>query len=259
MSLSEVIDLSGHVSLVTGGNSGIGLGMAEGLAKGGAAVCIWGTNEAKNASAVARLEAHGGEVVAMKVDVGQEGQVVDATREVVARFGHIDSCFANAAVTGGWSNPPFLDSTLEEWRAVMQVNLDGTYLTLREAARQMVSQGTGGSLVATSTIATRFGAPREEAYAASKAGVEALVKSLAVELARYGIRANALMPGWTMSPQTALWAEAPGVSDRIIPRIPMRRWGQPEEWAGIAVYLASKASSWHNGDTIRLDGGYGVF
>ena len=259
MTASELFDLSGHVSLVTGGNSGLGLGMAEGLAKAGATVCIWGTNEDKNASASARLEAHGHEVVSMRVDVGEEAEVVEAMRHLVRRCGRVDSCFANAAVTGGWSNPPFLESTLVDWRRVMRVNLDGTYVTLREVAKQMVVQGTGGSLVATSTIATLFGAPREEAYAASKAGVEALVKGLAVELARYGIRANALLPGWTMSPQTAVWAETPGVTDRVISRIPLRRWGQPEEWAGIAVYLASKASSWHNGDTLRLDGGYGVF
>jgi NAD(P)-dependent dehydrogenase (short-subunit alcohol dehydrogenase family) len=259
MDSSELFDLTGHVALVTGGNSGIGLGMARGLARAGAQVCIWGTNEKKNAAAAAELAALGATVHTGRVDVGDEDAVMAGVATLVGRFGHLDSCFANAAVTGGWENPPFIESTLENWRRTMHVNLDGTYLTLREAAKQMVRQGTGGSLVGTSTIATIFGAPREQAYAASKAGIEALMKGLAVELARYGIRANTLLPGWTMSPQTAVWSEAPGVGERILSRIPMRRWGQPDEWAGIAVYLASPASSWHNGDTFRLDGGYAVF
>ena len=189
-------DLSGHVALVTGGNSGIGLGMADGLARAGAAVCIWGTNEEKNASAQLQLAQHGTKVAAMRVDVGDEDAVVSAMRTVASDFGAVDSCFANAAVTGEWSNPPFVDSTLEHWHRTMRINLDGAYLTLREAARQMIAQGTGGSLIGTSTIATVFGAPREQAYAASKGGIEALMKSLAIELARYNIRANTLLPGF---------------------------------------------------------------
>ena len=256
---NDIFDLTGHVALVTGGNSGIGLGMADGLARAGAAVCIWGTNKEKNTSAGEQLAHHGTKVAAMQVDVGDEDAVVSAMRAVVADFGAVDSCFANAAVTGEWTNPPFVDSTLEQWHRTMRVNLDGAYLTLREAARQMIAQGTGGSLVATSTIATMFGAPREQAYAASKGGIEALMKGLAVELARYNIRANTLLPGWTMSPQTQRWADTPGVGDKILARVPLRRWGQPDEWAGIAIYLAGPASSWHNGDTFRLDGGYAIY
>jgi NAD(P)-dependent dehydrogenase (short-subunit alcohol dehydrogenase family) len=256
---TDIFDLTGHVALVTGGNSGIGLGMAEGLARAGAAVCIWGTNPDKNSTAREQLARHGTHVSAMQVDVGDEDAVVSAMHTVVAEFGAVDSCFANAAVTGEWTNPSFVESTLEQWHRTMRVNLDGAYLTLREAARQMISQGTGGSLIGTSTIATVFGAPREQAYAASKGGIEALMKSLAVELARYNIRANTLLPGWTMSPQTQRWADMPGVGDKVLARVPLRRWGQPDEWAGIAVYLAGSASSWHNGDTFRLDGGYAVY
>jgi NAD(P)-dependent dehydrogenase (short-subunit alcohol dehydrogenase family) len=255
----DLFDLAGHVALVTGGNSGIGLGMAEGLAAAGANVCIWGRDSTKNDSALRRVAAHGTDVMACRVDVGEEGEVVDGMAELVRRFGRLDSCFANAAVMGQWENPPFISSTLEDWRRVMRVNLEGTYLTLREAAKQMVGQSTGGSLVGTSSIATVFGAAREEAYAASKGGIEALMKALAVELAKYKIRANTLLPGWTMSPQTETWAGVPGVADKILSRIPLRRWGRTDEWAGIAVYLASEASTWHNGDTFRLDGGYAIF
>jgi NAD(P)-dependent dehydrogenase (short-subunit alcohol dehydrogenase family) len=257
--MNPVFDLTGHVTLVTGGNSGIGLGMADGLASAGADVCVWGTNPAKNGAAEEQLRRHGTRVASMVVDVGDEGAVIAAMRSVAETFGSIDSCFANAAVTGQWSNPSFIDSTLDVWRRTMRVNLDGTYLTLREAARQMVAQGSGGSLVATSTIATVFGAPREQPYAASKGGVEAMMRGIAVELARYGIRANTLLPAWTSSPQMDLWADNPAVADRIKARIPMRRFGEPSEWGGVAVYLASPASSWQTGETIRLDGGYSVF
>jgi NAD(P)-dependent dehydrogenase (short-subunit alcohol dehydrogenase family) len=259
MTSDQPFDLTGHVSLVTGGNSGIGLGMAEGLARAGAQVCVWGTNKQKNLAAAERLSEIGSAVATDVVDVGDEDQVVAGIATLLERFEHLDSCFANAAITGGRRNPPFVESSLEDWRRTMRVNLDGAYLTLREAAKAMIHQGTGGSLVGTSTIATIFGAPREEAYAASKAGIEALIKGLAVELAKYGIRANTLVPGWTMSPQTEEWAKLPEVSERVLARIPLRRWGRPEEWAGIAVYLASDASSWHTGETFRLDGGYSVF
>ena len=221
-----LFDLSGQVALVTGGNSGIGLGLATGLARAGSAVAIWGTNAGKNAAALEALRSTGADVMAMIVDVSQEQAVEDGMNAVVSRFGQLDSCFANAAVTGKWGNPRFVDSTLEAWRAEMAVNLDGTYLTLRAAARQMITQGTGGSLVGTSSLAAQFGAPREAGYAAAKAAILALMRTLAVELGKYNIRANALLPGWTRSPQFEAWLEKPGVGDRIMPRIPLRRWGR---------------------------------
>lgn len=192
-----LFDLSGQVALVTGGNSGIGLGLATGLARAGSAVCIWGTNAGKNAAALETLRSTGTDVMAMIVDVSEERAVEDGMNVIVSRYGRLDSCFANAAVTGKWGNPRFVDSTLEAWRAEMAVNLDGTYLTLRAAARQMIAQGTGGSLVGTSSLAAEFGAPREAGYAAAKAAILALMRTLAVELGKYNIRANALLPGWT--------------------------------------------------------------
>jgi len=254
-----MFDLTGQVALVTGGNSGVGIGLATGLARAGSAVCIWGTNAAKNAAALEKLRATGADAEAMIVDIQEESAVEGGMQALVSRFGHLDSCFANAAVTGKFGNPSFLESTLEAWRAEMAVNLDGTYLTLRTAARQMVAQGTGGSLVGTSSLAIKFGAPRDSGYAAAKAGILALMQSLAVELGKYKIRANTLLPGWTRSPQFEAWLEKPGVGDKIQARIPLRRWGESEDWGGIAVYLASKESGFHTGDTFRIDGGYGVF
>jgi NAD(P)-dependent dehydrogenase (short-subunit alcohol dehydrogenase family) len=254
-----MFDLSGQVALVTGGNSGVGLGLATGLARAGSAVCIWGTNPAKNAAALDTLRTAGADATAMIVDISHEDAVEQGMADLVARFGQLDSCFANAAVTGKFGNPSFLDSTLDAWRDEMAVNLDGTYLTLRAAARQMVAQGTGGSLVGTSSLAARFGAPRDSGYAAAKAGILALMQSLAVELGKYRIRANTLLPGWTRSPQFDAWLDKPGVGEKIQARIPLRRWGEPDDWAGIAVYLASRESGFHTGDAFRIDGGYGVF
>jgi NAD(P)-dependent dehydrogenase (short-subunit alcohol dehydrogenase family) len=251
--------LDSRVVLVTGGNSGIGLGMARGLAEAGAAVCIWGRNREKNARATDELRSSGARAVSREVDVSDEQQVVAGMRALVEELGRLDACFANAAISSGQDQPRFVDSTLDQWREMVRVNLDGTYLTLREAARVLVEQGEGGSLVATSSIAARFGSPREHAYAATKAGILALVNSLAVELGRHGIRVNALMPAWTASPALDEWFENPAVAERILPRIPLRRWGRPDEWAGIAIYLASDASTFHTGDVIRIDGGYSVF
>jgi NAD(P)-dependent dehydrogenase (short-subunit alcohol dehydrogenase family) len=259
MTSTHPLDLTGRVALVTGGNSGVGLGMADGLARAGADVCIWGRNPEKNAAAAEQLKAHGHRVAARQVDIADEEATVAGFEALVEEFGRIDACFANAAAANSMTNPPFLDSTLEQWRELMRVDLDGAYLTTREAARHMKAQGEGGSIVLTSSLAAIFGSPREEAYAAAKAGLLALARSLAVEFGRHGIRANAVLPGWTRSPVFDGWLEKPEVAEKLLARIPLRRFGTPEDWAGIAIYLASPASSFHTGDMFRLDGGFGVF
>jgi len=253
-----MFDLSGKVALITGGNSGIGLGMATALATAGADVCIWGRSQEKNTKAVGVLTEIGGRVSARVVDIGEEDQVVDGIAAICDEFGRIDSCFANAsAVAAG--RAPFIGSTLEQWRAVSRVVLDGTYLTLREAAKVMVEQGMGGSLVATSSAAAHFGVARGEAYSAAKAGVLALIRGLAVELAPHKIRANSISPAWVMSSFMDGIVGNAEATKKIQSRIPMRRWADPDELGGVAVYLASEASSWHTGDEFRLDGGYSVF
>jgi NAD(P)-dependent dehydrogenase (short-subunit alcohol dehydrogenase family) len=148
-----LFDLRGTVVLVTGGNGGVGLAMADGLAAAGATVCIWGTKPDKNADAAQRLSTHGGSVDARVVDVSDEDAVIAGFAAIVERFGRIDACFANAAVTTRRDSPRFVDSTLADWQPFWRVNLDGTFLTLREAARHMIRRGEGGSLVATSSIA----------------------------------------------------------------------------------------------------------
>ena len=255
--MGSEFDLEGQVALVTGGNSGIGLGMAEGLAKAGSDVCIWGRNEARNEEARARLAAHGVRAHAVACDVGSPEQVEAAFAETLAELGRIDSCFACAGV------PPhgnrFLDLTLEEFREILRVNLDGAFLTLQGAARDMVERGEGGSLVGIASLAALSGQPRGQHYAASKGGLIAMVNSCAVELARYGIRANSILPGWIESGMTEEMLASQPMIDRVLPRVPARRWGTGEDFAGIAVYLAGEASRYHSGDSFLIDGGYRVF
>ena len=149
-------DLTGRVAVVTGGNGGIGLGMARALAEAGADIAIWGRNETKNAAARAELEATGRRVVALACDVADEAQVIAATARTIDELGRIDALFANAGI-GGYSR--FVDMSLDEWRRVMRVNLDGAFLTLREAAKHMVERGDGGALVAVSSTSAIHGAP----------------------------------------------------------------------------------------------------
>jgi NAD(P)-dependent dehydrogenase (short-subunit alcohol dehydrogenase family) len=254
-------DLSGHVSLVTGGNRGIGLGIAVALTRAGADVAILGRDHDRNSEAVAQLSAIGSRVLGLDVDVAVEAEVVAACAAVVAELGRIDSVFANAGIGG--ATTPLLSTSTEDFHAVLRVNLDGVFWTLREAGRHMVDRAlagdSGGSLVALASVAAMDAAPRQHAYAASKAGLVALVKATAVELARYDVRANVIAPGWIETEMTANLRADARVAQRVGPRIPMRRWGQPEDLGGIAVYLASGASSYHTGDVLVVDGGYSVF
>jgi NAD(P)-dependent dehydrogenase (short-subunit alcohol dehydrogenase family) len=253
-------DLTGKVALVTGGNGGIGLGMAEGLAAAGAKVAIWGQNPDKNAKAEAKLKSYGGEVLVQQVDVNDEAAVVKAVADVIERFGRLDFCAANAGVGGG---APFEEMTTEKWRRVTTVNLDAVFWTFREAAKHMVERARagdpGGSLLVTSSTSAIHGAPRNQAYASTKGAVLAMVRGLAVEYARYGIRANSILPGWIRSDMTAGAQANDKFNEKVITRVPMRRWGEPEDFGGIAVYLASDASRFHTGDSFVIDGGYTIF
>jgi NAD(P)-dependent dehydrogenase (short-subunit alcohol dehydrogenase family) len=252
-------DLTGKVALITGGNSGIGLGFAEAVAQAGADVCIWGTNPAKNAAAKARLEATGRRIQAIACDVGDEAAVADAFQQTLATFGRVDGCFANAGVSGRGGAPSFADMTTEEWRRVMRVNLDGAFYTLRAAAKHMASRPGGGSLVGTASLAAIEGAARSEHYAATKGGLISMLRAMSVEFARHGVRANAVLPGWIETDMTANATSNPKFTANVMPRIPMRRWGSAQDFGGIAVYLMSDASSYHTGDTFLIDGGYALF
>jgi NAD(P)-dependent dehydrogenase (short-subunit alcohol dehydrogenase family) len=238
----QPFDLTGKVALVTGGNGGIGLGMARGMAQAGADIAIWGTNDTKNAAAVETLSGDTkGKVKSWNVNVADENAVNSAFAETVA---HIE-----------------MDT--QAYRDVLAVNLDGVFFTLRAAAKHMVERAktgdTGGSLVGVASLAAIEGAARNEHYAATKGAVISMMKSIAVEHGRYGVRANSILPGWIATDMTAGAQGSEVFETKVISRVPARRWGTPEDFAGVAVYLASDASAYHSGDSFIVDGAYTIF
>ena len=257
---SKLFDLTGKVALVTGGNSGIGLGFAEGVAKHGANVCIWGTNSQKNATAIEALRSYGTKVHAIDCDVSDESAVEKSFAETLSHFGRVDACFANAGVGGGG---PFAELTTEQWRRVMDVNLDGLFYTLRSAAKHMKERAErgdkGGRLIGTASLGALMGMSRHEAYAGSKGAVISIMQALAVEFARYGVTANSVLPGHIATAMTAKNYANEKFANAIMPRIPLRRWGDKSDFEGIAVYLMSDASAYHTGDKFLIDGGFFIF
>lgn len=253
----QAMDLTGHVSVITGGNGGIGLGMAKGLVDCGASVVVWGTNETKNEAAVATLTAMGGRAVAIRCDVADEAQVIDAFARSVEAFGRVDSCFANAGVSGNGAG--FADLDLAEWHRVMSVNLDGVFLTLREATRHLIARGAPGALVAVSSTSAVHGAARNIAYGTAKTALLGMVRALAVELARHRIRVNALLPGWTETELTQRGRENAKFVENTTYRTPLRRWAQPDEFARVGSFLADPSLAFHTGDSMVVDGGYTIF
>lgn len=254
----EAFDLSGKVAVITGGNGGIGLGFARAIAAAGATVSVWGTNPDKNATAEAELQMLNPSASSLRCDVSDETQVEEAMAAVIERYGRIDACFPNAGVSSNNSGP-FFEHSNEDWFDVIDVNLHGVFYTLRAATRQMVAQGDGGSLVLTSSGTAIQGAPKGQAYAATKGAMIAMMMGLSVEMARYKITANAIIPGWIETDMTAAAFGWQKFVDNVMPRIPMRRWGQPDDFGAIAVYLMSDASRWHTGDVIKIDGGFSIF
>jgi NAD(P)-dependent dehydrogenase (short-subunit alcohol dehydrogenase family) len=253
-------DLTGRTAVVTGGNGGIGLGMARALLASGASVAIWGSNAGKTTEARERLAAECGDaarVHAFVADVGDEAQVEAAFAASVAALGRVDACFANAGVSS--KGVPMLEMSLEEFRRVQRVNVDGVFLTFRAAARHMAERGQGGVLVATASTAAIEGAARNSHYGASKGAVTSFVRALAVELARHRIRVNSVLPGWIETDMTARAFGNEKFAAAVLPRIPARRWGEIDDFGGIAVYLASDASAYHTGEQFVIDGGYTKF
>ncbi|MFQ5555066.1 MAG: SDR family NAD(P)-dependent oxidoreductase [Acidimicrobiia bacterium] len=255
--MTSIFDLTQSVAVVTGGNGGIGLGMAHGLAAAGAGVAIWGRDASKNARAVADLRRHHTAVESFVCDVTDEGSIADAFAATLARFDAVDACFANAGISG--TRERFHETSLANWRRVVDVNLLGVVAVFAETIRHLRDRDAPGSLVATSSTAAIMGVPRGEHYAATKTALQALVRSLAVEYGRYGIRANAVVPGWVETAMTEDAFALDRFQSRVLPRHPLGRWGKPDDFAGIAVYLASDASRWHTGDAIVIDGGYTKF
>jgi len=256
--MNNNFDLTGKVALITGGNGGIGLAFAMGIAKAGGSVCIWGRNQAKNEQALKQIKATGAKAEVFICDVSDEKSVQECFAATLKAFGRVDGCFANAGVPS--NDSAFIDRPFSDWKKLMSTNLDGVFLTLQAAARHMVERAKNGDafgrLVITSSMASRLGFARNEHYGASKSAVNGLSRALAVELARYKITSNAILPGWVESEMTQQLVGNDKFTEKIISRVPLKRWGRAEEFENIAIYLMSNGSGYHTGDEIVIDGGF---
>jgi len=251
--MSKAFDLSGRVAVVTGGNGGIGLGMATGLAQAGAAVLIAGRNAAKNAAAVKTLQALGAKAAAFEVDVSVQAECRALLEAAGDKFGRLDILVNNAGTT---IRKQPQDYTLEEWSLVLDTNLTSAFLCSQAAYPAMLRAG-GGKIINIGSMLSIFGASFTGPYGASKGGMVQLTKSLACAWAKDNIQVNAVLPGWIDTELTRQGRkEIPGLHERVLARTPAGRWGEPADFAGIAVFLASGASDFLNGTAIPVDGGY---
>lgn len=248
-----MFDLTDHVSIVTGGNGGLGLAYGKGLVKAGAKVAIWGRNPDKNAAAVEELRAMGGDVEAYSCDVTREDKVAEAFEATLSRFGAVDSCFANAG-GGGFSGLSHQTSRAD-WLGAIDLNLMSVVHTWAPVSEHMLARRTGGRLIVTSSIAARLGTAGAAGYSTTKAAVLGLVQALALELGHAGVRVNAILPGFI---ETEMSIRVPAFKEAAKRRTAIGRMGELEDVEGIAVFLASKESDFITGQSFVLDGGHTI-
>jgi len=252
-----VFDLTGRVIVVSGGNAGIGLGFARGIARAGGDVVIWGRRSDKNTEAVEALRVFGHRVLAQCIDVSDEAQVVRGMAEVVEELGRIDGVIANAGVMR--NDGSFLDMTTEAWHSLLAIDQHGAYFTVREGARHMKRRydagDPGGSLLFCASLSALTGSPGMQHYNAAKGAIVAMARGIAVEAGRYGIRCNVVCPGHTVSESVRLPEDHPLV-DHVRRFNPMGRMGTPEDFEGIGVYFMSDWSRYHTGDVVIIEGGW---
>lgn len=252
----KLFDLSGRVALVTGGNGGIGLGMARGMAEAGAAIMVAGRNAEKNAAAAAELQGLAAEAASVEVDVTDPASceaMVAATKE---RFGRVD-CLVNNAGTAIRKQPQ--DYDLAEWHTVLNTNLTSAFTCSQAVYPLMKAQG-GGKIVMIGSMMSIFGASFSAPYASSKGGIVQLGKSLASSWAKDNIQVNTVLPGWIDTDLTIRAREqVDGLHQRVLDRTPAGRWGKPQDHAGIAVFLAGSGSDFVTGTSIPVDGGFSIF
>jgi 2-dehydro-3-deoxy-D-gluconate 5-dehydrogenase len=249
-----MFDLQGKVAIVTGGNGGIGLAMAQGLAKAGARIAVVGRNPGKLEAAVASLSKQGAKAQAYAVDVCDEAAVANLVAQVVDDFGRLDILVNNAGIN---IRKQVQDLSLTEWHAVMDTNLTSAFLCSRAAFPHLKKQG--GKVINIGSMTSIFGASFAPAYSASKGGIVQLTRALATAWACDNIQVNAVLPGWIDTELTQkARVEVNGLNERILARTPAGRWGKPQDLAGIAVFLSSAASDFITGTAIPVDGGYSV-
>jgi len=248
-----MFDLQNKVAVITGGNGGIGFGMAQGLATAGAHIVIAARNAAKSAAAVELLNTQGGRSLAIQVDVTNEASVDRLFEQTLDRCGGVDILINNAGIN---IRKPVNSLALEEWQQVVATNLDSAFLCCRAAYPHLKSAG-AGKIINIGSMLSIFGAGFAPAYGASKGGIVQLTKSLASAWAADNIQVNAILPGWVNTDLTRkARVEVEGLHDRVLERTPARRWGEAADFAGIAVFLASAASNFITGVAIPVDGGY---
>ena len=253
---NDLFDLTGKVAIVTGGNGGIGLGIARGLALSGADIVIAARNQEKTEAAVTGIRKLGVRSLGVEADVADEASVKAMARSAIDEFGHVDVLVNNAGIV---ERKAPQEHTLAEWNQVISVNLTGTFLCSREVYPHMAREG-GGKIINNGSMFSIFGSDWVSAYSASKGGVVQITRSLAVAWAKDNIQVNAILPGWVRTDLTA--AIRTQHRDRysfITSRIPVGRWADPDEMAGAAVFLASRASNYVTGVAIPVDGGYSSF
>jgi 2-deoxy-D-gluconate 3-dehydrogenase len=254
MKTPALFDLTGRVAVVTGGNGGIGRGIALGLAEAGAAVALFGRNQEKNQRVLSELKAIGIPSVALRVDVTDRDGLEPALKAVESDLGAVSILINNAgnvSLSGG-----VLQEEPEDWDHVIETQLNAVFLLSKLAARSMLRHG-GGKIINIGSMYSFFGSGLVPSYSAAKGAIIQLTKSMAIELAPHNIQVNAIAPGWIETDMTVPVQALP-LNDEILARTPAGRWGQPEEIAGTAVYLASRASDFVTGTTIRVDGGYAI-
>jgi 2-deoxy-D-gluconate 3-dehydrogenase len=249
----NLFDLSGRVAVITGGNGGIGLGMGKGLAAAGATIVVAGRDQAKSRTAVDELKAAGGQASAIPVDVLEEDSCRALIAETVKAYGRLDILVNNAGMS--IRKPPEA-YTLAEWHTVLDSNLTSAFVC-SHAAYPTMKQAGAGKIINIGSMMSIFGAPFATAYAASKGGMVQMTKAMASAWAKDRIQVNAILPGWI---DTALTRRAreqvDGLHDSVLKRTPAARWGLPDDFAGVAVFLAAQASDFVTGATIAVDGGY---
>src|ERR1041385_6654607 len=254
MQTPQLFDLAGRVAVVTGGNGGIGRGIALGLAGAGASVAVLGRNEQKNQQVLSELKAIGVPCTAVKIDVTDRAALEPALRGIESKLGSIDILVNNAgnvSLSGG-----VLNETAEDWDNVIETQLNAVFLLSKLEAKSMMSRRSG-KIINIGSMYSFFGSGLIPSYSAAKGAIVQLTKSMAIELAAHNIQVNAIAPGWIETDMTAPVKSMP-LNDEILARTPAGRWGQPEELAGTAVYLASRASDFVTGTTIRVDGGFAI-
>lgn len=251
----QLFDLTGKVAVVTGGNGGIGLAMAQGMADCGAAILVVGRNEAKNSAAVAALEQAGAAAAPFVCDLSGENAAGTVIAEAEARFGGVDILVNNAGMN---IRKQPQDYTMAEWRQVLTVNLDSAFALSQAAYPAMCRRG-GGKIINIGSMMSIFGASFATPYATSKGGIVQMTKALACAWAPDNIQVNAVLPGWIDTDLTRnARREVTGLHERVLERTPAGRWGRPEDHAGVAAFLASAASDYVTGAAIPVDGGFSV-